>query len=409
MFLLLACTATVPSTEPPAGTETPPDPVAQDTGLEQVPGVDKGTEGSVVFDDSVLHVLEIEIDNASWTSLSIDPRTYTDVDFVLSDGTELRIGARLKGNTQFRAIDDKPSFVLDFNRYVEDQHWDGLRSVYLHNMTYDPSNLHEHLAYLFFRQVGVPASRSSYATLTVNGQDYGIYLLLEKQNGLFNERWFGQSKGGTWEAGSFNHPCDLDDEGCDCWELDEEGDGQALLDLCAAAQETDFIGATQDMLDWEQLITQFTAEMAIAHYDNYGWNINNYRVHHVPDTGRFHWTPWSTDLAFGWYPWESNPSCGSWGWIPADHSTGYLTERCWGDEACTELLYAGLLQRADELEEQDLVTVMQQRLELIDEASAQDERSWYNEAQREGELQCMEAWIEARPQWLRDWVELRGG
>ena len=403
--LLLSCAATVPATERPDTPVDEPDPV--DTGLEHVGGVDLGTEGSQVFDDTVLHELRVEMNNAEVQRLKVDPGTYVEAEFTLGDGTELDIGVRVKGHTQYRDITDKPSLILDFNRVDENGHWDGLSSVYLHNLTYDPSNLHEHLAYLFFRSIGVPASRSAYATLQFNGQDYGIYLILEKQNGLFNERWFGESDGGTWEAGSFNHPCDLNDEGCDCWEVDVDGDTQALEAFCEAAQQPDFVQATAEMMDWEQFMAQITSEMAIAHYDNYGWNQNNFRVHQVASTGRFHWTPWSTDLAFGWYPWETGPHCGSWGWIPSDHSTGYLTARCWADQDCTESILDGLLEQADLMEQVDLGSTLEVRLALIDSASAADSRSWYSETQRQGEIQCMREWIEARPTWLRTWVETR--
>ncbi len=402
--LSLACTPpTVPATERAEEPTEEPDPI--DTGLEHVGGVDLGTEGSLVFDDTVLHTLRLEIDNADVQRLRVDPGTYVEAEFVLEDGTELDIGLRVKGHTQYREITDKPSLILYFNRVDDKGHWDGLSSVYLHNLTYDPSNLHEHLAYLYFREAGVPASRSAFATLEINGEDKGIYLILEKQNGLYNERWFGDDDGGTWEAGSFNHPCDVNDPGCDCWETDVEGDTDALLGLCEASQEADFMGATSEIIDWDELIAQMTAEMAIAHYDNYGWNINNDRVHRVASTGVFHWTPWSTDLAFGWYPWETGPHCGSWGTLPTDHSTGYLAGRCWRDADCEDRLYEGLLEHADKLDEVDLVSTLEQRLLLIDEASSEDGLSWYSEAQRQTELSCMRTWIADRPDWLRNWVE----
>ncbi len=405
LLLLFACTASVPLGSTGVFV-VPGEEYVPDTGLEEVGGVDPGTDGEVTFDDSYVHTIHLEIGDYAWTSLQYNPTTYTEVQLLLDDGEEIDIGARLKGHTQYRTIDDKPSLILDFNRYVETQHWDGLSSVYVHNMTYDPSNLHEHLAYLYFRTVQVPASRSAYAHLSINGEDYGIYLLLEKQNRVFNDRWFDDGDGGTWEAGSFNYGCDLADAGCDCWETDTEGDTLALFELCEAATATDFKEATAELVDWDEFIRQITAEMAIAHYDNYGWNINNYRVHHVPSTGRFHWTPWSTDLAFGWYPWSASPHCGELGTNPADHSNGYLTSRCWSDVECRDLIFDGLLDHADRMEEADLVATMEERLVLIDELSSQDTRSWYSELQRENELQCMRNWIEARPSYLRDWVEL---
>jgi len=406
VLILLACTQPSVSLGSDGTLVLPGEEYVHETGLEDVIGPELGTNGEAVFDTSVLHEVRLEISSYAWSQLTYDPRDYAQVDWIDEDGEPFEIAIRLKGNTQFRAIGDKPSIIVDFNRYGE-RHWDGLSSVYLHNLTYDPSNLHEHLAYHYFREgAEVPASRSSFAQLWINDEDYGIYLVLEKQNGLFNERNFGESGGGTWEAGSFNHPCDLNDAGCDCWETDQEGDDAALHAFCAAATSDGAVmEVTADHVDWDQFLRQITAEMAIAHYDNYGWNTNNYRVHQVPSTGRFHWTPWSTDLAFGWYPWSGYPHCGEYGTVPSDHDYGYLAARCWADADCKERIYEGLLDHADRLEEADLVSVLETRLELIDELSESDGRSWYSNAKRQEELQCMRDWIEARPGWLREWVD----
>ena len=405
MLLLLSCTATVGvPTEPGVIDVGEHEGRTDETGLENAGGLDPGTDGEVVFDDSLVHEVRLEIRDTSWRALEANPRSYAKVTFVHEDGREVDIGVKLKGNTQFRAIDDKPSMVLDFNRYDEWEHWDGLPSIYLHNLTYDPSNVHEHLAYFYFRAVGAPASRSSYAHLTINDEDYGVYMLLEKQNAVYNERWWGEGGGGLWEAGSFNHPCDFNDSGCDCWEEDTPGEFAAVVEMCEIVQNGHFYEDTQDHVDWDELINSATAEMAIAHYDNYGWNINNYRVHRTPSDGVFHWTPWSTDLAFGWYPWSGYPHCGEYGWVPTDHDNGVLIGRCWGHAECRTRLLDRLEWHADQLEAVDLGAVMHERIELIDDISRADGRSWYTVEKMEEEQACVEAWVDARPEWLRDWV-----
>ncbi|MCP4920443.1 MAG: hypothetical protein GY913_26375 [Proteobacteria bacterium] len=404
MILLIACAATVPSVEVDPSVIYVGDGRTDDTSLEHIEGVDRGTGGEILFDDTVIHVVTLEIRDSAWRSLETDPRGYTKVAFIHDDGREVDVGVKLKGNTQFRNIEDKPSLVLDFNRYDEHEHWDGVPSVYVHNLTYDPSNLHEHLAYLYFRSVQAPASRSAYAHLTINGEDYGIYMLLEKQNAVYNKRWWDEGGGGTWEAGSFNHPCDFNDPGCDCWEEDTPGDFTAVQDLCDIVQTGDFYDDTQDVVDWDELIRSATAEMAIAHYDNYGWNTNNYRVHRTASDGVFHWTPWSTDLAFGWYPWSGAPHCGEYGTVPSDHDYGVMMQRCWGDAVCRTRLLDELEWHADQLEAADLVSEMETRITLIDEISRADAKSWYSVDQMEAEQACMRTWIEQRPDWLRTWV-----
>ena len=52
----------------------------------------------------------------------------------------------------------------------------GLKKLTLNNMVQDASMVHEGLAYRAFRAVGVPAPRTGYAFVRLNGSAYGVYL-----------------------------------------------------------------------------------------------------------------------------------------------------------------------------------------------------------------------------------------
>lgn len=55
----------------------------------------------------------------------------------------------------------------------------GQEKLTLNNLHQDDTAIHEWLAYRIFGAVGVPAPRVGYAHVTLDGSDYGTYLLVE--------------------------------------------------------------------------------------------------------------------------------------------------------------------------------------------------------------------------------------
>ena len=76
----------------------------------------------------------------------------------------------------------------------------GLRRIILNNGVQDPTFLHEYLGYSVFRDAGVPAPRVGYATMHVNGEPYGLYLVVEAITQDFLGRWFENTKGNLYEG-----------------------------------------------------------------------------------------------------------------------------------------------------------------------------------------------------------------
>ena len=90
------------------------------------------------------------------------------------------VGVRLKGGLgSFRGLEGKAAFKVKVDEYVDGQTFFGLEKLTLNNMVQDPSMVHETLAYELFRSLGVPASRTGYAFVRVNGESFGLYLNVE--------------------------------------------------------------------------------------------------------------------------------------------------------------------------------------------------------------------------------------
>jgi hypothetical protein len=157
----------------------------------------------------------------------------------------------------------------------------------------------------------------------------------------------------------------------------------------------------QATLNWEQFLSSIGTDMVLSHWDSYGYNLNNTHIYHDPDTDQWHFSPWSTDLAFGWYPWSSSNGCGYLGKDPADYRQGYLVRRCQDNSACRAALDARVMSLADELENLDLVARVDAFAELVYEPVTQDNKSWYSLQDWEEQVSCIQGWLERRPDQVR--------
>ena len=103
-------------------------------------------------------------------------------------------GSGSRAARSFRPLTGKAAFKVKFDKFVEEPALPGLEKMTLNNMVQDPSMIHETLAYEAFRAAGVPAPRTGYAFVTVNGEDYGLYLDIESLDEVSLPHWFASTK-----------------------------------------------------------------------------------------------------------------------------------------------------------------------------------------------------------------------
>ena len=193
---------------------------------------------------------------------------------------------------------------------VPGQRWDGLEGFDLINELQDASALGEATAYRVYRSAGLPASRTGFSHLVINGLDYGLYTAVEQKDELFVERWWpADDDGSLYESSTEAWPCDFDDPGgaqrCDCFEQDEIGvadDRGDLLDLCAIATDTpdaEWLGVIRDRMDWEPFLRSVAMEMVLGSYDSYAGYRGNFYLYHAPSADRWLIAPSSMNVQFG--------------------------------------------------------------------------------------------------------------
>jgi hypothetical protein len=291
-----------------------------------------------------LLAFSLTIPPAAVTALDRDP--YGEVEGSLAWGPVWfrRVGIRRKGvYGSLRSMSAKAAFKIDLNAF-DDHHLRGLETLTFNNMVQDPSYVHEALAYTFFRSLGLPAPRTAWMRLTVNGEDWGLYLHVESVDDTFLARWWANPDGALYEGAygvDFVAGEELE------FEYDEGPDPTDRSDITAVAAILDgdatdaAIEALEERVDMDQILREMAVEAVTLHWDGYT-TANNYRVYHDPDTDRFSMIPWGTDQTFH----DS--------YYGAYDGYGRLLTFCLDNAGCAERYDLALLDVADAFETADL-------------------------------------------------------
>jgi hypothetical protein len=207
-------------------------------------------------------------------------------------------GVRLKSGNSFRGIDEKASFKVRATQLLSFGRFFGLKGFTLNSMVDDPTLMRETLGYRIFREAGIPALRSGYARVSVNGADYGLYVVLERYDDEFVEEHFD-----TW-AHVYEGSADLDASNLEAGliEMDEgdppDTDIDALIEVLDQTPTNEYwVGTVGAYLDLDRFTTLWAVENYIGHFDGYAQAGNNYYLHSTP-LGSFTMMPWGLDRAF---------------------------------------------------------------------------------------------------------------
>lgn len=402
VWLFVACTAGSIRLDPPE--DSAPTPVVVDTSLEPIPGdstppVDDPPDGDLFAADTIW-ALSLEIDDDNWSALRRNGDEYADATLI-AEGARWPVQIHIKGSSTWQEIDEKPSLVVDVDNLAPGAEFMGQEKFYLHNDVYDPSFMSETLAYGFYRTWGYPASRTTFARLTVNGDDYGFYTVVEPHEEQFLRTWFADPDGNLYEN---------EDAYCDVWDIScmeveevDEGNDDALRELGNAARFGDFATDVWPLLDQDRFVAYLALEASIAHWDSYSYDLSNYQIYHEPTTNTWSLLTQSMDLDFGWRPW-SYDQCARYGMDPGTYTMGALAEQCQADSTCHTAFVDAVEGYADRLEEADGAAMVRALDSFIGGEVRSDPRRYYDDAKYEEHIACLQGFFEDRPGQLRDWV-----
>jgi len=216
-----------------------------------------------------------------------------------SDRLFTNVAVRLKGWVgSFRSIDDTPSFTLNFDKFVPGQSFHDLAKISLNNSVQDRSFLSEKICREMFEAAGVPAARSGYAKVELNGQDLGLYVLTEGFNKQFLKRYFKNPDGNLYES---HFKQDVTDPlAVNSGDRPDDHSGlRALAEAVSEPHPAKRLARLDGTLDLDRFLSLMAMEVIMAHWDGYLMNRNNFRVFHDLGSNKMIFIPHGMDQTFG--------------------------------------------------------------------------------------------------------------
>lgn len=337
--------------------EEPPEPVP--------PPPDLG-DYDALFDHTVLQEIHIGLAEAEIEALDDEGREYVTGTFE-HEGATLTVGIRLKGSSTYQTFDQKPAFRVKFNEFVAGQRYATLRGLALNNLTGDPAQGREVVAYWAWAQAGLSVPRASLARVYVNGEYFGLYAAIEAVDEEWLRRRYTDPSGDLWAA---NTDADLTDSGLAAFVLQcGTGRGPLLLGDAAAALahvSSDFYAQASAVIDMDQYMDFWAWSNATGTQDGYPYHLNDYFVYSNPaDRGRLRFSPWGLDET-----WSDE-------WRP-DYGGAVLAWQCENDAACTARLNDRFRAALAAYEAMDVAAEAEALFSLSEGAADADPRSPYS-------------------------------
>lgn len=173
------------------------------TGCSNAQGAESDSKeyANALFDDSYVHTIDIQIDEDSWADLLENPTAKTKYKstVVIDGNTVENVSFATKGNSSLSQVadseSDRYSFKINFGKFTEGQTYVGLDKLNLQNICSDATYMKDYLAYEIMKESGVASPLTSYVSLSINGEVYGLYLALEDISDSFLERTYGADYG----------------------------------------------------------------------------------------------------------------------------------------------------------------------------------------------------------------------
>ncbi len=150
-----------------------------------------------LFGDEII-TIDIKVDNNDWQSLldNAQAKEWISGDLIINGNQISTVGIRTKGNSSLmQSKDGKYSLQFEFNKYVKGQNYYGLDTLCINNMLGDSTYMKDYISYDIMKYIGVDTPLINYAKVTVNGEDYGFCLALERYDEAFLDRVYNTSAG----------------------------------------------------------------------------------------------------------------------------------------------------------------------------------------------------------------------
>lgn len=267
---------------------------------------------ATAFNSSIVQDLSINISTENWQDILDNPldEEYHETSITLNGVTLDTVAIRTKGNSSLSSVarsnSDRYSFKFDINEYVDGQKFFGLKKFTLQNSYNDPSYMREAIAYDLLSEMGVATPKHAYVNFYVNGELFGLYLMVEAIDGEFLENNFANANGDIYKP---------DGIGSDLKWINADIGSYSDINLQSNEDTTDngaFInfvelmdnGSTQ-AIDVDSVLRYMSVSVALSNLDSYhGTLAHNYYIYE--QDGTFSFLPWDFNESFGTFAMNCN-------------------------------------------------------------------------------------------------------
>ena len=269
-----------------------------------------------LFDDSRVHTIDIQMEDWGAFIGNAGKEEYTACTVEIDGETFPNIGLRAKGNNSLRLTEEyglsRFSLKLEFDQFSDGGNYYGLDKFSLDASFQDNSYLKTYMVYDMMTFMEVPAPLCSYAWVTVNGQDWGLFLAVEEPEEAFARRNFGKHYGKLYKPDYRS----LNDENADValQYIDEDPgsypgifenakfkvsktDQKRVIDALRTLSSGENL---ESAIQVDEVLRYFAVQVFVMNWDSYlGHTGHNYFLYEKD--GVLSILPWDYNLAFGTY------------------------------------------------------------------------------------------------------------
>ena len=269
-----------------------------------------------LFDDSYVHTLDIRIGDWDAFLAAATEENYTECDVEIDGEVFSSVGLRAKGNNSLRLVNEygleRYSLKIEFDHFQDGNTYYGLDKLSLDSSYQDNSYMKNYLAYDMMDYMGVPSPLCSYVWVTVNGEDWGLFLAVEEPEEAFARRNYGADHGKLYKPDyrsleaenrdvalqyTTEDPADYDNIFRNAkFEIDAEDQARLIGALKTLSEGTDLESA----VNVDEVLRYFTVQVFVVNLDSYlGRTGHNYFIYE--EDRIISMLPWDYNLAFATY------------------------------------------------------------------------------------------------------------
>ncbi len=274
-----------------------------------------------LYDPTVVRTFKLTFAQPNWWSLLVNnksSRTNIPATLEVDNQVYSNVGVRFRGNTSY-SLNLNRSQKLPFNittdAFVPNQRLYGYKNLNLANAYKDATFVREVVAYEVMRRY-MPSLKCCFINLTINNENWGVYVHVQQPNADFVDDWFRNDDGNLYRGDSVrrNTRPTLTYLGSNVSSYQSQYDIKVanatpwldLIDLCRRlnAAVVELPTRLPDVLNVDSALWYIALQNVFSNVDSYLGTGNDYLVYGDVHHGRFSVMPWDLNTSFGGYDWR---------------------------------------------------------------------------------------------------------